>query len=95
MARITWDDDIHEYFTQMDVGCMRAARSLDLSDYQQVKARAADILERLKIRVTDPDDIQGMPKGGRAWPPEKIEAFEKWISDCCPKTQTDPGPPCP
>jgi len=36
--RITWDDDIKDFFTQMDVGCMRA-RGLDLSDYASVKSR--------------------------------------------------------
>ncbi|MCU1265579.1 MAG: hypothetical protein JWM21_1897 [Acidobacteria bacterium] len=90
--RITWDDDIKSFFTQMDVGCMRA-KGLDLSDYATVKSRAGDILDQLKMRVDNPN--RGMPKGDRPWPQERIDAFEAWIKDCAPKTQADPGPPCP
>jgi len=90
--RITWDNEIESYFTQMDVGCMRA-RGLDLSDYANVKARAKGILAQLKLRVADP--TKGMPKGDRPWPQDKIDNFESWIEDCCPQTETDPGPPCP
>ena len=82
--RVTWDDDIKDYFTQMDVGCMRA-RNLDLSDYEMVKTRATGILNQLKARVADPN--RGMPKGGRAWPQEKIDTFEAWIKDGAPKSR--------
>lgn len=91
--RITWEDDIKDFFTQMDVGCMRA-RGLDLSEYEAVKARATSILNQLKLRVTDPN--RGMPKGGRAWPQEKIDKFDAWIKDGFPKGgTTDPTPPGP
>lgn len=83
--RVTWDDDIQHFFTQMDVGCMRA-RNLDLSDYEMVKGRATGILSQLKLRVTDPN--RGMPKGGRPWPQEKIDKFEAWIKDGAPKSRT-------
>ena len=87
-ARITWDDDIKDFFTQLDVGCMRArGMGLDLSNYESVKASKKPILDRVKDGR--------MPKGGPRWPPEKVQLFEDWINDCCPKTQTDPGPPCP
>lgn len=81
--RVTWDDDIKDYFTQMDVGCMRA-RNLDLSDYDAVKNRATSILGQLKLRVQDPN--RGMPKGGRPWPQDKIDKFEAWIKDGFPKS---------
>ena len=90
--RITWEDDIKDFFTQMDVGCMRA-RGLDLSDYETVKTNADRILDQLKRKVKNPNT--GMPKGDRAWPAEKIEAFETWKDDCAPETKDDPGPPCP
>jgi hypothetical protein len=84
--RITWDDDIKDFFTQLDVGCMRARGKLDLSDYESVKEFKDDIKTRVKNHT--------MPKGGPPWPDEKVKMFEDWIADCCPKTQTDPGPPC-
>ena len=90
---VTWEHDIKHFFTQMDVGCMRA-RNLDLSDYETVKNRATGILNQLKLRVQDPN--RGMPKGGRPWPQEKIDKFQTWINDGFPKGgTTDPTPPNP
>lgn len=83
--RVTWDDNIRHFFTQMDVGCMRA-KGMDLSDYDTVKVKAALILGQLQARVKDPN--RGMPKGGRAWPQDKIDAFENWIKDGAPKSRT-------
>ena len=88
--RITWDDDIKDFFTQLDVGCMRARGSVDLSDYESVKSMASVILKQLNLRVTDP--TRGMPKGDRPWPREKIDAFEQWTKDGFPRTQDDPVP---
>jgi hypothetical protein len=86
MARITWDDDIREFFTQLDVGCM-GARGLNLDDYDTVKANKT----RIYSRVSD----GSMPEGGPPWPADKVQAFKEWMDDCCPRTQDDPGPPCP
>ena len=83
--RVTWEDDIKHYFTQMDVGCMRA-RNLDLSEYDAVKNRATSILSQLKLRVQDP--TRGMPKGGRPWPQNRIDNFEAWMKDGFPKGGT-------
>lgn len=85
--RVTWEDDIKDYFTQMDVGCMRA-RNLDLSDYDAVKTRADSILRQLKIRAANPQGDGGMPKGGRPWPQEKIDKFEAWKNAGFPKNGT-------
>ena len=82
--RVTWDDDIQFFFTQMDVGCMRA-KNFDLSDYQTVKDRAEDILDQVKMRLENPN--RGMPKGGRPWPQEKIDTFEAWWKDGAPKSR--------
>ena len=89
---VTWDDNIKHFFTQMDIGCMRSRTpSLDLSDYDAVKNRADAILFQLKLRVQDPN--RGMPKGGRAWPPDKIKDFEDWKNAGFPKSKTEPGSP--
>lgn len=85
---ITWETHIKHYFTQMDVGCMRA-RNLDLSEYDAVKNRATSILSQLKLRVQDP--TRGMPKGGRPWPQDRIDNFESWMKNGFPKG--DPSPP--
>jgi hypothetical protein len=85
MARITWDDNIKKFFTQGDVGCM-GARGLNLDDYEDVKNNKDEILDR----VSD----GSMPEGGPPWSQEKVKAFSDWMADCCPKTQSDPGPPC-
>jgi hypothetical protein len=89
--RVTWENDIKHFFTQMDVGCMRA-RNLDLSDYEMVKTRATSILSQLKLRASRPTENVGMPKGGRPWPQERIDKFEAWKNAGFPKNGTDPGP---
>ena len=91
MPRYTWEDDIKHFFTQMNVGCMRSRRSpLDLADYDSVKTKAVDILEQLELRVRDP--TQGMPRGGRPWPQDKIDKFKEWMKDGFPRSRTaDPG----
>jgi hypothetical protein len=37
--RVTWEKDIQDLFTQLDIGCMRARGTVDLSSYQSVKDR--------------------------------------------------------
>jgi hypothetical protein len=76
--RITWENDIRELFTQLDVGCMRArGKGLDLSDYESVKTFKDDILGRVKSG--------SMPKGGPRWTDEKVALFETWMNDGCPE----------
>ena len=82
--RVTWDDNIKDYFTQMDVGCMRA-RGLDLSDYESVKDSADMIHQQLQARIDNPN--RGMPKGGRPWPQEKVNTFKAWMDDGYPKSR--------
>ena len=88
---VTWEE-IKDFFTQLDVGCMRA-RGLDLSDYDAVKSKADSILFQVKRRAANPDQNVGMPKGGRPWPQEKIDRFEAWKNAGFPKGGTAPGPP--
>ncbi|HBS6070378.1 TPA: hypothetical protein N3F15_001387 [Klebsiella aerogenes] len=51
---------------------MIKTRKIDLSDYEQVKARANDILDRL--------EMGDMPCDG-AWPQKQIELFKEWIAE--------------
>jgi len=50
---------------------------LDLSSYDDVKARANDILDRLK----DPDSPMPPVADGGPWPEEWISLFERWIGE--------------
>jgi len=94
-GRITWEDDIKYFFTQMDVGCMRARGTVDLSDYASVKKMGQSILRELNLRADDPDSGKGMPRGDRPWPREKIDTFDAWLKDGAPEKQDSPGPPPP
>ncbi|HEU4389017.1 MAG TPA: hypothetical protein VFV34_14550 [Blastocatellia bacterium] len=77
---VTWEDDVKGLFTQGDIGCMRS-HSLDLSDYDDVKLNADDILYMVKSGK--------MPKGGRPWSQEMCDTFQQWKSLGFPKTSAD------
>jgi hypothetical protein len=68
--QITWEDDIKDLFTQLDIGCMRARGTVDLSSYESVKK----LFNPIFIRVEN----GSMPKGGPAWPKEKVDLLKKW-----------------
>ena len=88
---VTWEDDVKHFFTQMDVGCMRArALPLDLASYESVRDAATRILGQVRKRANaKPEDGDvGMPKGGRPWSKERIEKFEQWITDKFPRGGT-------
>jgi hypothetical protein len=68
---VTFTADIRPLFRQRDIDSMLKARRLDLSSYEQVSARANDILERL--------EAGDMPCDG-AWPVEKVEVFRRWVN---------------
>ena len=60
--------DIRPLFRAQDVGAMSFA--FDLTSYEDVKANAADIHERL---------AEGdMPCDG-AWPDDKVQLFREWM----------------
>jgi hypothetical protein len=71
--QVTWEKDIQDLFTQLDVGCMRARGTVDLSSYQSVKDRFQGILDRV--------DDGRMPKGGPQWSKDKVELLKKWRDD--------------
>ena len=80
MAEITWDDDIKDYFTQLDIGCMRSnGPKIDLGNYDVVKKNA--------VRIHDAVKEGRMPKDARKWPQGKIDNFEAWKDAGCPKSK--------
>ncbi len=85
MAKLTWADDIKDYFTQLEIGCMRGAPidppAIDLGDYDSVRTNAARIYEAVKSG--------SMPKGGPLWPQHKTDNFKAWMHGGYPKTQSD------
>ena len=64
--------DIGVLFRALDVASMRWA--LDLSRYEDVKARAEEIYRRLAEGT--------MPCDGR-WPAERLALFRRWIDEGC------------
>jgi hypothetical protein len=63
-----FESDVKGLFRERDVGAMRFA--FDLSKYEDVKANAPGILERL--------ESGSMPCDG-AWPPERVAVFRHWV----------------
>ena len=69
---LSFAKDIRPLFRDdLDVEAMKSF-GLDLSSYDEVKAQAAAILERL--------DDGSMPCDG-AWPKEQITRFKQWMDD--------------
>ena len=48
---------------------------LDLYDYERVKDRAAEILERL---------ADGSMPCDEAWPEDRVTLFRRWMDEGCP-----------
>jgi hypothetical protein len=70
---ISYAADIRPLFRQKDINAMR--RRFDLSVYEEVKANAEAIYDRLSDKT--------MPCDG-AWPDDDIDRFHQWIVDGCP-----------
>jgi hypothetical protein len=66
--RLSFATDIKPLFRQHDRQSMEKA--LDLWSYDDVRARASDILERVKTG--------SMPCDG-AWPSEQVQVFQRWV----------------
>ena len=67
---VSFDQDIKGMFRTKDRESMSSA--FDLWSYEAVSAHAAAILERLRAGT--------MPCDG-AWPPAKVEMFERWMEN--------------
>jgi hypothetical protein len=81
MAKLTsFDTDIRPLFTERDIRAM--SKAFNLGNYEDVKAHAAAIYDRLRgiggaIMPPPP------PRGEGPWPDSKIQLFAKWIADGC------------
>jgi hypothetical protein len=77
----TWETDIKDFFTQMEIGCMRNVSGftppMDLGDYESVKQHSA--------RIFDAVDKGRMPRGDRPWPREKVATFDRWMKAGFPR----------
>ena len=71
---IGFDADIKPLFREKDRDSMR--RAFDLWSYADVQTHAATIAEVLKSG--------SMPCDG-AWPPERVEVFERWVEQGKPE----------
>lgn len=72
--------DIRQLFTDRDVQAM--SKAFNLARYDDVKARAALIYDRIRGiggAVMPPPP----PRGEGPWPQSRIELFAKWIADGC------------
>jgi len=63
--------DIRPLFRDTDVDAMQAF-GLDLSSYDQVKARTSEIYDRLE---------DGSMPCDEAWPAEDLALFRRWIDE--------------
>jgi hypothetical protein len=70
---VGYERDIRPLFRAKDVGSMR--RYFDLAAYDDVRAKADEILARLSNG--------SMPCDG-AWPQERVELFRRWVDAGCP-----------
>lgn len=80
MERTSYAKDIRPLFTQRDIDGMK--KGFNLASYEEVKARAAAIYDRIRGiggAVMPPPP----PRGEGPWPPARIELFAKWIADGC------------
>jgi len=73
--------DIRPLFTDRDIQGM--SRAFDLADYDQVRAHAAAINDRIR-------GVGGAlmppvpPRGEGPWPQTHIDLFGKWVAEGCP-----------
>jgi hypothetical protein len=79
MAKPTsFRDDILPLFTERDIRAM--SKAFNLSNYDDVKAHAAAIYDRIRGiggAVMPPPP----PKGDGPWPQERIDLFGRWMEE--------------
>jgi hypothetical protein len=72
--------EIRPLFTERDIDAM--AKAFNLANYDDVKAHAAAIYDRIRGiggAVMPPPP----PRGNGPWPQSRIELFAKWMADGC------------
>jgi hypothetical protein len=72
MSPLSFAQAIRPLFRDEDVEEMKYQSDFDLSKYEDVRARAADIYERLSDGT--------MPSDG-AWPAEQIAKLKQWMDE--------------
>jgi hypothetical protein len=72
-TQTSFQADIRPLFTEHDVSGMKKA--FNLANYDDVKAHAAAIYDRIRGMPPPP------PRGGGPWPQAWIELFAKWMAD--------------
>jgi len=73
--------DIRPLFTERDIQGM--IKGFNLASYDEVKAHAAAIYDR--IRGIGGAVMPPPPRGeGGSWPQSRIDLFAKWVADGCP-----------
>lgn len=76
----SFDQDIRPLFRDVDVDHMKQY-DLDLSDYDQVKYCAKEILDLVKSK----DDKARMPPPpDPAWSADQVQLFQQWIDEGFP-----------
>jgi hypothetical protein len=78
---ISFQADIRPLFTERDIQGM--IRGFNLASYDEVKAHAAAINDRIRGiggAVMPPPP----PTGEGPWPQSRIDLFAKWMADGCP-----------
>lgn len=82
MTKLTsFATDIRPLFTERDIQGM--AKGFNLASYDEVKAHAAAIYDRIRGiggAVMPPPP----PRGEGPWPQSRIDLFAKWMADGCP-----------
>ena len=68
---LSFTTDIRRLFRNRDVDAMKEY-TLDLSSYEDVKAQASEIYERLE---------EGTMPCDAPWPEEQVSLFKQWMED--------------
>jgi hypothetical protein len=82
MSKATsFEADIRPLFTQRDIQGM--SKAFNLASYDEVKAHAAAIFDRIRGvgRAVMPPQP---PKGEGPWAQSRIDLFAKWVAEGCP-----------
>jgi len=72
MPTLSFAQDIRPMFRKDGIQTMKDIADFDLSKYEIVHARAANIYERV---------VDGSMPCDEVWPDEKIASFKQWIDD--------------
>lgn len=75
-AAPSFADDVRPLFRDRDIDAMRRAGGFDLGRYEDVRARADRILDRL--------EAGDMPCDG-AWSSDKVATFRRWVEAGTPE----------